>query len=139
MPNSIATVDCVRYNYSLCLSPIDCEADNTYDFADCKSHIKNEFLTYLLDPLMTRSVPVIILPIKIGYFSSIRDIRRGGRIANGSCHKGAIHFTYVLDTFDEDGNVLRGHFNERLVKLMDELGWWTKALKVARESKKTVD
>lgn len=45
----------------------------------------------------------------------------------------AIHFTYVLDTLDEDGNALRGHFNERLVKLMEELGWWTKALKAARE------
>jgi len=51
----------------------------------------------------------------------------------------AIHFTYILDTLDEDGNVLRGHFNERLIKLMDELGWWTKALKDARESEKASD
>jgi NAD(P)H-dependent FMN reductase len=48
----------------------------------------------------------------------------------------AIHFTYVLDTLDENGNLLKGHFNERLVKLMDELAWWTQALKAARSKKK---
>lgn len=47
----------------------------------------------------------------------------------------AIHVTYVLDTIDEDGKLLQGHFNERLTKLMDELIWWSKALKAARESK----
>lgn len=45
----------------------------------------------------------------------------------------AIHITYILDTIDEKGNVLKGHFNERLIKLMDELIWWTKALKTARD------
>ncbi len=47
----------------------------------------------------------------------------------------AIHLTYVLDTLDESGNVLKGHFNERLIKLIDELTWWTHALKSARETK----
>jgi NAD(P)H-dependent FMN reductase len=47
----------------------------------------------------------------------------------------AIHVTYVLDTIDEDGKLLQGHFNERLVKLMDELTWWAKALKTGRETK----
>lgn len=46
----------------------------------------------------------------------------------------AIHITYILDTIDEDGTVLKGHLNERLVKLMDELTWWTKALKTARDN-----
>lgn len=50
---------------------------------------------------------------------SIRDIRRGGRV--------------VLDTIDENGNLLKGHYNERLVSLMDELHWWAKALKTARD------
>ncbi len=45
----------------------------------------------------------------------------------------AIHITYVLDTLDEDGNVQRGHFNERLAVLMNELVWWSDALKTARE------
>jgi NAD(P)H-dependent FMN reductase len=45
----------------------------------------------------------------------------------------AIHINYVLDTIDEDGNLLKGHFNERLVKLLDELLWWAEALKTARE------
>lgn len=45
----------------------------------------------------------------------------------------AIHITYVLDTLDEEGNLLKGHFNERLDKLITELFWWTKALKSARE------
>ncbi len=45
----------------------------------------------------------------------------------------AIHITYVLDTIDENGKLLKGHFNERLIDLMDDLLWWTKALKAARE------
>lgn len=45
----------------------------------------------------------------------------------------SIHITYVLDTFDEDGNLQQGHFNERLEKLIEELSWWSKALKNARE------
>lgn len=45
----------------------------------------------------------------------------------------AIHITYVLDTIDERGNMLKGHFNERLTKLMEELLWWAEALKIARE------
>lgn len=47
----------------------------------------------------------------------------------------AIHITYILDTIDEEGNLLQGHFNERLVKLLDELIWWADALKTAREKK----
>jgi NAD(P)H-dependent FMN reductase len=45
----------------------------------------------------------------------------------------AIHITYVLDTLTEDGQVLKGHFNERFITLMDELQWYAKALKTARE------
>ncbi len=45
----------------------------------------------------------------------------------------AVHITYILDTLDENGNVLKGHFNERLVGLIEELLWWTRALKNARD------
>lgn len=45
----------------------------------------------------------------------------------------AIHIANILDTLDEDGNILKGHLNERLAKLMEELDWWAKALKSARE------
>lgn len=45
----------------------------------------------------------------------------------------AIHITYVLDTLDEEGNILKGHLNEKLDDLMEELLWWTHALKIARE------
>jgi len=48
----------------------------------------------------------------------------------------AIHVTYILETLDEDGNVKRGHFNERLVVLVKELAWWSDALKAAREQRK---
>jgi NAD(P)H-dependent FMN reductase len=47
----------------------------------------------------------------------------------------AIHITYVLDTLTEDGKLLQGHYNERLVTLMEELLWWSSALKSARENK----
>lgn len=45
----------------------------------------------------------------------------------------AIHISYVLDTIDEGGNLLKGHYNERLANLIDELLWWANALKTARE------
>lgn len=45
----------------------------------------------------------------------------------------AIHIGHVLDTIDENGNLLKGHYNERLDDLMDELLWWAEALKVARD------
>lgn len=45
----------------------------------------------------------------------------------------AIHISYVLDTIDENGFLLKGHYNERLVTLMDELLWWAEALKIARD------
>ncbi len=45
----------------------------------------------------------------------------------------AIHISHVLDTIDENGTLLQGHYNERLIKVLDQLLWWTKALKTARE------
>lgn len=45
----------------------------------------------------------------------------------------AVHISHVLDTIDEKGNLLKGHYNERLTVVIDELLWWTKALKEARE------
>lgn len=47
----------------------------------------------------------------------------------------AVHIGHVLETLDEEGNVLKGHLNERLVVVMDQLIWWTNALKVARDKK----
>lgn len=47
----------------------------------------------------------------------------------------AIHIPYILDTIDENGILLKGHFNERLEKLMIELLWWTNVLKTGREKK----
>lgn len=44
----------------------------------------------------------------------------------------AIHITYILDTIDENGTLLQGHFNERVASLMNELLWWSEALKTAR-------
>ena len=46
----------------------------------------------------------------------------------------AIHVTYVLDTIDEDGNLQQGHYNERVVKMLDELLRWANALKAARDN-----
>lgn len=51
----------------------------------------------------------------------------------------AIHITYVLDTLDEEGNLQQGHFNERLVVLMKNLSWWSRALQAAREQDKSLD
>lgn len=45
----------------------------------------------------------------------------------------AVHISHVLDTIDENGTLLQGHYNERLSKALDQLLWWAKALKPARE------
>lgn len=46
----------------------------------------------------------------------------------------AIHISHVLNTIDEQGNLLKGHLNERVVIVMEQLLWWAKALKTARDS-----
>ena len=50
----------------------------------------------------------------------------------------SIHIPKVLDTLDENGKPLRGHFNERLKSQLEELFWWAKALKTEREEKSIV-
>jgi len=45
----------------------------------------------------------------------------------------AVHMSGVLSTLDEEGNLLKGHYNERVVTVMEELLWWADALKIARE------
>lgn len=46
----------------------------------------------------------------------------------------AIHITSVLKALDENGNILTGHYNERLTIIMKQFLWWTKALKMARDA-----
>src|SRR3989338_1617334 len=45
----------------------------------------------------------------------------------------AIHISHVLDSIDEKGNLLKDHYNKRLATVVEQLLWWTKALKEARE------
>lgn len=45
----------------------------------------------------------------------------------------AVHISHVLDTIDEQGNLLKGHYNERVVEVVKELLWWAEALKTARD------
>lgn len=47
----------------------------------------------------------------------------------------ALHIDHVLETIDVEGNVLKGHHSERLAKVVEQLLWWTEALKAAREKK----
>lgn len=48
-------------------------------------------------------------------------------------HK-ALHISHVLTTLDENGKLLNGSFDKQLPRMVDQLLWWTKALKKARES-----
>lgn len=48
--------------------------------------------------------------------------------------QGAIHIPTVAKTIDENGTLLQGHFNEKVVKMVDQLLWWAHALKTAREN-----
>lgn len=45
----------------------------------------------------------------------------------------AVHVSHVLDTIDENGKLLKGKHNERVKVVVDELLWWAKALKTARD------
>lgn len=47
----------------------------------------------------------------------------------------AVHISHLLDTLDENGNLLKGHYNERVVTVVEQLLWWAKALKSARDKK----
>ncbi len=46
----------------------------------------------------------------------------------------ALHIANVLDTLDENGVLLKGTLDKRIIKTVDELLWWTKALKTARKN-----
>ncbi len=46
----------------------------------------------------------------------------------------AVHIRNVLDTLDENGKLLQGHYAEQLNGVMEQLLWWTKALKAAKET-----
>lgn len=46
----------------------------------------------------------------------------------------ALHISHVLDTIDEGGNLLNGNYNARVVTVVEELLWWAKALKSARDN-----
>jgi NAD(P)H-dependent FMN reductase len=48
----------------------------------------------------------------------------------------AIHIGHILDTIDEKGKLLSGHYNERVKTLTEQLLWWANALKVARSTNK---
>lgn len=43
----------------------------------------------------------------------------------------AIYITNVLTTLGEKGNLLKGHYNDRVEILMKQFMWWAKALKKA--------
>lgn len=45
----------------------------------------------------------------------------------------ALHISHVLDTIDGNGKLLKGHYNENLKDVIDQLVWWTEALKAARD------
>jgi NAD(P)H-dependent FMN reductase len=49
--------------------------------------------------------------------------------------RAALHISNVLDVLDEEGNLLKGHSNEKLAVTVEELLWWAKALKNARNNK----
>ena len=45
----------------------------------------------------------------------------------------ALHIAKVVDSIDEDGNLLDGGYDKRLEMVLTQLLWWTKALKNARD------
>lgn len=45
----------------------------------------------------------------------------------------AMHIAKVLDTIDENGNLLQGTYDKQLKGLVSQLLWWAEALKTARE------
>ncbi len=44
----------------------------------------------------------------------------------------AVHIGRVLDIIDDNGNLLKGHYNERLTVVIEQLLWWAEALNSAR-------
>lgn len=46
----------------------------------------------------------------------------------------AIHIADVVNKFDEEGNLLKGHYSEKLKSVIEQFMWWAKALKFARQS-----
>jgi NAD(P)H-dependent FMN reductase len=74
-------------------------------------------------------------PNAVGGVRAVEQLRQNVIELQMAAIAQAIHINYVLETLDEDGTLLKGHFNERLVSLMQDLSWWAEALKVARDQK----
>ena len=47
----------------------------------------------------------------------------------------ALYFSSVFDLFDKNGNINDKSYHERANKFLDELTWYAKALKAAREER----
>lgn len=46
----------------------------------------------------------------------------------------AMHISHISNTIDEKGTLLLGTYDKQLPKVVDQLLWWAKALKSAREN-----
>lgn len=72
-------------------------------------------------------------PNQAGGIRAVEQLRQNSIELQMSPINTSVHMTYVLDTIDEKGNLLKGHWNERLTNLLEELLWWANALKNARD------
>lgn len=82
--------------------------------------------------------PVTFVSYASGSAAGIRAVEQLRQVTielQMSPMQATVHIGHVLDTFDESGNLLKGHLNERLEVVMEQFLWWANALKAARDKK----
>lgn len=99
------------------------------------SAVLKNALDWLYDEWVKKPVAFISYsPNAVGGVRAVEQLRQNVIELQMAPISHAIHINHVLDTLDEKGNALKGHYDERLVSLVDELLWWGRALKNAREN-----
>ena len=83
-----------------------------------------------------RRKPVAICGVSVGGLGGARVVEQL-RLVCIELHmvpiRNAVYFSNVAKLFDEKGNILDPSFNDKMKVVIDELTWYAKALKTARE------
>ena len=114
------------------------EADGFMMITPEYNHGPNAVLKNALDWVYNEwnKKPVTFVGYATGAGGAIRAVEQLREIAVGlemAPIKSALFISHVLDTIGEEGNLLKGTYNEQLPKVIKQILWWAEALRTARE------
>lgn len=81
--------------------------------------------------------PVAFVSYSTGQYAGVRAVQEMRLMLltmNALPLNSAVHISHVETTIDENGILIKESYQQRFVKLKDQLIWWTKLLKSARKT-----